>query len=165
MKKCEPDRKGNEKISDQIGERFKRKIYVSLPWYEIYLYSALWIGALLIAAISFCLQAKRHGGDIHTVYWVKPWWSPLTAPMQRDETDHEWTTWKRIVRSELACLVVLYPLCSQLIKRFYPSFIIYFSALYSLTSSMYLIGVLPTLYVLAQIFIIFTSYLLTNNSV
>eukprot|EP00092_Neocalanus_flemingeri_P032713 GFUD01035582.1.p1 GENE.GFUD01035582.1~~GFUD01035582.1.p1 ORF type:complete len:532 (+),score=158.44 GFUD01035582.1:59-1654(+) len=138
--------------------RLSRKLYPSLSLVEISLYTATWISGVYLACHSLYMASQEQARRLYTVDLVRPWWKFWSSSlMKRDGTDHEWETWKT-TSLHVGALVVLYPVLSQVCKRFLKDFSLPFSALYSVVVTMYLIGVLPTLYLFLQIVVIWAAY-------
>jgi len=135
-----------------------RKLYPSLSLVEISLYTATWICGVYLACHSLYLASQEHARRLYTVDLVRPWWKFWSSSLwRRDGTDHEWETWKK-TSLHVGALVLVYPILSRFCKHFLSSFALAFSAVYSVVVTMYLIGVLPTLYLFIQILTIWTAY-------
>merc|ERR1719239_2075871 len=82
-----------------------------------------------------------------------------------DTADNEWSTWKAMATSKYFFVVSLYPVFSQLVKKNLNAWIIHFSALYSVISTVYLVGLPPTLYMSLQIAVIFAAFWVSNKAI
>jgi len=143
--------------------RLSRQLYPSLSLLEISLYTATWISGVSLAIHSLYLVSLEQGRRLYTVDLTRPWWRFWSSIlMRRDGTDHEWETWKT-TSLHVGALVVLYPFFSQVCKRVFSECSLIFSATYSVLVTMYLIGILPTLYLCLQIAVLWTAYL-TNSA-
>jgi len=135
-----------------------RKLYPSLSLVEISLYTATWLCGVYLACHSLYTASQDQARRLYTVDMVRPWWKFWSSSLvRRDGTDHEWETWKKS-SVHVGLMVVVYPLLSNLCKHFFRPFALAFCALYSVVVTMYLIGVLPTLYLFLQIVTIWVAY-------
>lgn len=138
--------------------RLSRKLYPSLSLVEISLYTATWILGVYLACHSLYMASQEQARRLYTVDMVKPWWKFWSSSlMKRDGTDHEWETWKT-TSLHVGALVILFPLVSSFSKQFLKDFSLAITASYSVAATMYLIGILPTLYLFLQIVVIWAAY-------
>jgi len=140
-----------------------QKLYPSLSFVEISVYTATWISGVYLAIQNLYQASQENARKLYTVDLVRPWWNKWSSSlMKRDTTDHEWETWKETAL-QVGVLVVLFPIFSGLCKRYMQDFALLFCAIYSVGVTMYLLGILPTLYIFLQIVVLWAAYL-TNNS-
>lgn len=139
--------------------RLARKLSPSLHPLELSLYTATWVTGVLLSLASLYRAGQANVSQLYSVDMVQPWWRHgQGGPVHRDGTDHEWETWKKVAR-HVGAILFFFPLLSQVIKRRLPDFSLIFITLYSLLATVYLIGVLPTLYLFLQILVMFLAFL------
>jgi len=144
--------------------RYARKLYCYLWKGEMLMYWVLWLGSVSYASYCLHLQSRKHEGSMYTVEPVQPWWS-FGRTILVDTADNEWSTWKEMATSKYLFIVTLYPVLSQLVKKNFNAWIIHFSALYSVISTVYLVGLPPTLFMSLQIAVIFAAFWISNKAI
>ena len=75
-----------------------KKLYPSLSFLEISVYTATWICGVAYALYNLYLSSireVRRGNIKYAVEMVRPWWRFWRKDkIFRDHADHEWDTWK-----------------------------------------------------------------------
>ena len=79
-----------------------RKLYPSLSFVEISLYTGTWVCGVMYAVLSLYQAGVHHLRNNNLRYGLeraRPWWSASSGnmgTMVRDVSDHEWDTWKTV---------------------------------------------------------------------
>lgn len=151
-------------VSATADLRLSRKLYPSLSLVEISFYTAAWCMGVYLSLMSLFSASQNSASQFYSVELIKPWWKfGYGSYMKKDHTDHEWETWKR-VSLHIGGLIAMYPLFSQLVKNFFKDLSLAFAVIYSVIVTMYLIGVLPTIYLFLQITLVFLAYFTTSSA-
>jgi len=140
--------------------RLASKLAPSLHPLELSLCTAAWVTGVLLSMASLYSAGQAAVRELYTVDLVQPWWKfgSEGPPVRKDSTDHEWETWKRVAK-EVGVIVAAFPILSQVVKRCLPDLSLFFTTIYSLLATIYLLGLLPTLYLFLQLAVIFLAYL------
>ena len=79
--------------------RKSSKMYASLSFLEISVYTATWICGVMYSVYMLVMASKeqlRQGNIKYAVEYVRPWWRFWRSDrLYRDNADHEWDTWKQ----------------------------------------------------------------------
>ena len=81
-----------------------KRLYPSLSFVEISLYTGTWICGVMYAVLSLYQAGLHHLRNNSLRYGLeraRPWWSASAGggnmvSMVRDVSDHEWDTWKTV---------------------------------------------------------------------
>ena len=124
-----------------------RKLYPSLSFLEISVYTATWICGVVYALYNLYMSSireVRRGNIKYAVEMVRPWWRFWRKDkIFRDHADHEWDTWKLTAlqgtssSSLISCLwyyivlvgvyIIIYPVLSWICKKFFKQYSLLFS--------------------------------------
>jgi len=140
-----------------LEDKISKRLYPSLPKYEIIFYAATWCCGVFYALYSFYQACRSSTRELRSELDLVPqFWSSQQSLGKKDTSDHEWVTWKKST-CHVGLLVILQPVISQIIKRSQNCkiYLIGFNVFYPVIVTLYLLGTSATLSVFLQIVFLF----------
>lgn len=140
-----------------LEEKISKRLYPSLPSYELLFYAVSWCCGVFFALYRFYQACRTSTRELRNELDLVPsFWSLQQSLSRKDTSDHEWVTWKKSTH-HVGLLVILQPVISQIIKRSQncTKYLIAFNVFYPLIVTLHLLGTSATLSVFLQIVFLF----------
>ncbi|XP_031557800.1 protein-cysteine N-palmitoyltransferase HHAT-like [Actinia tenebrosa] len=144
------------KESSRMNEpKIKQFHYVSLSLVETILNWVIWLGTVAYMMYILVVVSNKHKDELYPEDFSKGW---KIIGREKDSSDMEWEFWSSL-KLEFVSSLAIHSIGGFIISYYIPKFKALFYLVYTLVFLVYLLGILPVVYMLVHLCIMYLASL------